>query len=124
MALPALSPAEKSYILSGLSHPTHPTRSDNRSLTDIRALQISQGDAPQANGSARVVLGGKGGTEVVVGIRLEVVDAGEVGEDEDEERRGKESWRASVEVDVYVGCFSFFFGTVVHVEIEVASRHW
>lgn len=100
MSIPTLSPTERAYIRSGLSHPTSPSRLDNRSLQSFRSLQISQGDAPQANGSARVVLGGKGGTEVVVGIRLEVVDAGEVGEEVDEERVGKESWRGSIEVDV------------------------
>lgn len=38
----------------------------------------------------------------MVGIKLEVVDAAEIGEEADEERQGKESWRASVEVDVLV----------------------
>lgn len=99
MSLPTLSPSERSYIRSGLADGPKPSRLDNRGLEDFRALQISQGDAPQANGSARVVLGGKGGTEVVVGIKLEVVDAAEIGEEVDEERKGKESWRATVEVD-------------------------
>ena len=98
--LPLLSPAERSYIQAGLADPKTPTRLDNRKLEDFRSVQISQGDAPQANGSSRVVLGGKGGTEVMVGIKLEVVDAAEIGEEADEERKGKESWRASVEVDV------------------------
>jgi hypothetical protein len=38
----------------------------------------------------------------MIGIKLEVVDAAEIGEEADEERQGKESWRASVEVDVSV----------------------
>ncbi|GHJ87244.1 hypothetical protein NliqN6_3646 [Naganishia liquefaciens] len=95
-----LSPSERAYIQTGLAHPTEPTRQDNRLLDAIRPIQISQGDAPQANGSARVVLGGKGGTEVVVGIKLDVVNAADVGEEADQEREGKESWRAKIEVDV------------------------
>lgn len=46
------------------------------------------------------MLGGKGGTEVVVGIKLDVVNAADVGEEADQEREGKESWRAKIEVDV------------------------
>lgn len=69
-----ISPSERSYILSGLTHPTQPTRLDGRSLLDSRAISISYGDAPQASGSARVVLGQ---TEVVGGIRLEVGEDGE-----------------------------------------------
>lgn len=97
-----LSPSERAYIQTGLAHPTEPTRQDNRLLDAIRPIQISQGDAPQANGSARVVLGGTGGTEVVVGIKLDVVNAADVGEEADQEREGKESWRAKIEVDVCV----------------------
>lgn len=95
-----LSPAEQSYILTGLAHPTLPVRNDGRpQLTSFRPVQISQGDAPQANGSARVVLdareGKRGGTEVVVGIKLEVVDC-----DQEQDVKGREAWRATVDVDV------------------------
>jgi exosome complex component RRP42 len=78
------SPSERSYILTGLAHPTQPTRLDGRELRQSRPISISYGDAPQASGSARVVLGG---TEVLAGIRLEVGEEGENG-------------RCRVEVDV------------------------
>lgn len=81
-----LSPSERSYIVTGLAHPTSPTRLDGRQLHQSRAISISYGDAPQASGSARVVLGG---TEVLAGIRVEVGDEGE-------------DWRCRVEVDVCV----------------------
>ena len=86
----SLSPSEKSYIITGLTHPTHPTRLDNRSLLTPRSITISYGDAPQANGSARINI--DGGTEVVAGIRLEVVDI----------EQGTSGWRGKVEVDVSV----------------------
>ncbi len=98
MATPYISPSERSYIISGLSHPDSPTRLDGRSLHQFRPLEISYGDAPQSYGSARIVLGGRGGTEAVAGIKLEVVDAGGPGRAEGQP--GKENWRASVEVDV------------------------
>lgn len=88
-----VSPSERSYIITGLSHPTQPTRLDNRPLLSPRPIQISYGDAPQASGSARVVLGE--GTEVIAGIRLEVVDV-----DPSSKGKGKEGWRSTVEVDV------------------------
>jgi len=88
-----LSPSERSYIITGLSHPTNPTRLDGRSLLAPRSIQISYGDAPQASGSARVVLGG--GTEVIAGIRLEVGDV-----DPKVKGKGREGWRTSVDVDV------------------------
>ncbi|KAK1922729.1 ribosomal protein S5 domain 2-type protein [Papiliotrema laurentii] len=88
-----LSPAERTYIISGLSHPTDPTRLDGRTLLTPRSIEVSYGDAPQASGSARVILGGA--TEVVAGIRLEVQDI-----DTSSKGKGKEGWRAVVEVDV------------------------
>lgn len=123
--LPLLSPAERSYIRTGLADPKTPTRLDNRKLDGFRSVQISQGDAPQANGSSRVVLGGKGGTEVMVGIKLEVVDAAEIGEEADEERQGKESWRASVEVDVLVEPrdVNLFSGTYLTREYSNPTEH-
>lgn len=83
----SLSPSERSYILTGLAHPTEPTRLDGRHLLEPRAISLEAGIAPQANGSARVVLAE--GTEVVAGIKLEVVELGQ-----------GESWRGTVEVDV------------------------
>ncbi|KAL7418043.1 hypothetical protein BDY24DRAFT_373871 [Mrakia frigida] len=68
-----LSQSESSYIVSSLSLPT-PIRTDGRSLLDYRSFSLSTGVAPQANGSARVLLGGVGGTEIVTAIRLEVLD--------------------------------------------------
>ena len=84
----ALSPSERSYILTGIAHPTAPTRIDGRSLLSSRPISISYGDAPQASGSARVVLGE---TEVLAGIRLEV---------EDVDPEDSNGWRTRVEVDV------------------------
>lgn len=88
-----LSPAEKDYIITGLSHPTAPTRLDGRALLASRPITVSYGDAPQASGSARVVLGG--GTEAVAGIRLEVADVNPAGKG-----KGKEEWQGKVEVDM------------------------
>ncbi|WWD21176.1 hypothetical protein CI109_105660 [Kwoniella shandongensis] len=84
---PSLSPSETNYIISSLSDPTQPTRPDARSPLATRPIQISYGVFPQASGSARVNVGG---TEVVAGVRLEVVDSSE-------EEGG---WRGKVEVDV------------------------
>lgn len=94
MTTSALSPAERDYILTGLSHPTSPTRLDGRDLLSHRPVVVSYGEAPQASGSARVILAG--GTEVIAGIRLEVGDV----DAESGSRRGKEDWRCRVEVDV------------------------
>lgn len=66
-----LSQSESSYIVSSLSLPV-PIRTDGRALLDYRSFSLSTGVAPQANGSARVLLGGPGGTEIVTAIRLEV----------------------------------------------------
>ena len=92
-----LSPAERSYIISGLSSST-PTRLDGRSLLTPRSISISYGDAPQASGSARVCV--EGGTEVIAGIRLEVGDAEPVEGKGKGKATGKEGWRTRVEVDV------------------------
>ncbi|KAF8840269.1 ribosomal protein S5 domain 2-like protein [Paxillus ammoniavirescens] len=87
-----LSKAEKSYIQSSLlSDP--PLRLDGRSPEDYRLIALETGVAPLANGSARVCIGRSGrggdteeaggtggGTEVVVGVKLEV---SAVGDDED-----------------------------------------
>jgi exosome complex component RRP42 len=89
----SISPSERSYIITGLLHSTKPTRIDSRSLLQPRNISISYGDAPQANGSARVVIAG--GTEVIAGIRLEVGDISAEGKG-----KGKEGWRGVVEVDV------------------------
>ncbi|ORX39288.1 hypothetical protein BD324DRAFT_619139 [Kockovaella imperatae] len=100
-----LSPAERSYIISGLSSST-PTRLDGRSLHSPRAITISYGDAPQANGSARVCV--EGGTEIIAGIRLEVGDVVPRTSDINGTGNGKgkgratggEGWQTQVEVDV------------------------
>lgn len=86
-----LSKAEKSYIQSSLlSDP--PLRPDGRSPRDYRPIALETGVVPLANGSAKVCIGrpGRGGyvqeaggvgggTEVVVGVKLEVAGAGEGG---------------------------------------------
>ncbi|KAF9236783.1 ribosomal protein S5 domain 2-type protein [Melanogaster broomeanus] len=85
----SLSKAEKSYIQSSLlSDP--PLRLDGRSPEDYRLIALETGVAPLANGSGRVCIGRSGrggdteeaggaggGTEVVVGVKLEVDDVGE-----------------------------------------------
>ena len=68
MSHAALSRAERSYIVDGLSA-TPPQRQDGRSLTDFRPIQVEAGQTPQADGSARVMLGS---TEVVCGVKAEV----------------------------------------------------
>lgn len=89
--LPALSPAETSYIVTSLAHPSHPTRNDARPLFASRPIQISYGVFPQANGSSQVKLGE---TEVVCGIKLEVIDI------TGQQIKDQEKWRTKVEVDV------------------------
>jgi exosome complex component RRP42 len=68
-----ISASESSYIISSLLLP-EPIRTDGRGLHDFRPFSLTTGVAPQANGSARVLLGsgGAGGTEVVTAVRLEV----------------------------------------------------
>lgn len=90
MSLTVLSPAERDYIVTGLSQPT-PSRLDGRQLLEPRPITVSYAEAPQASGSARVVIGG---TEVVAGVRLEV------GDSDPSASKGKEGWRGKVEVDV------------------------
>ncbi|WVW79537.1 hypothetical protein I302_101506 [Kwoniella bestiolae CBS 10118] len=87
LPVPTLSPSETSYIISSLSDPVQPTRSDSRTLLDSRSIDVSYGIFPHANGSSRVSIGG---TEVVAGIKLEVVDSLE-------QQKG---WRGKVEVDI------------------------
>ncbi|WVQ81382.1 hypothetical protein IAT38_003506 [Cryptococcus sp. DSM 104549] len=93
LPLPSLSPAETSYLITSLAHSTSPTRTDARALLQPRPIQISYGVFPNANGSARVIVDG---TEVISGVKLEVVDVpeGQAG------GAGREEWRAKVEVDV------------------------
>lgn len=85
----SLSPSERSYIVTGLSHPSAPSRIDGRPLLASRPINVSYGDAPQASGSARVSIGA---TDVLAGIRLEVEDI----------VPDSKGWRTNVEVDVYV----------------------
>ncbi|KAK6906196.1 hypothetical protein I203_100181 [Kwoniella mangroviensis CBS 8507] len=87
LPLPTLSPSEISYIQTSLSDPIHPTRSDSRSLLDTRPIEVSYGVFPHANGSSRIKIGG---TEVVAGIKLEVVDSSE----------SSKGWKGKVEVDI------------------------
>ncbi|WVQ63736.1 uncharacterized protein L199_001889 [Kwoniella botswanensis] len=87
LPLPTLSPSEVSYIQTSLSDPTQPTRSDSRSLLDTRPIEVSYGVFPHANGSSRIKIGG---TEVVAGIKLEVVDSSE----------SSKGWTGKVEVDI------------------------
>jgi exosome complex component RRP42 len=92
MAISILSPAERDFIVTGLSQET-PSRLDGRGLLTPRPISISYAEAPQASGSSRVLIGG---TEVVAGVRLEVGDV------DPSAPKGKEGWRGKVEVDVYV----------------------
>jgi len=70
-----LSAAEASYILDSLLLGS-PIRTDGRPLVAFRPFSLATAVAPQANGSARVLLGGgptgRGATEVVCAVRLEV----------------------------------------------------
>lgn len=68
-----ISAAEASYIRDSLVL-ADPIRTDGRGLHDFRPFSLLTGVAPQANGSARVLLGagGAAGTEVVTAVRLEV----------------------------------------------------
>jgi len=70
-----ISKSEASYIQSSLLA-TAPLRGDGRSLLDYRPIAIETGVAPTSNGSSRAVVGG---TEVIVGIKLEVEDHFSVG---------------------------------------------
>lgn len=76
-AAPIISKAERAYIVESLSLPT-PYRTDGRPLHAYRNVALETGDAPLANGSAHVKIGGSagvaggGGTEVRAGAKLEV----------------------------------------------------
>lgn len=63
-AMAAVSEAEKEYTRGGF---TSGVRSDGRGPLDFRHIQVQTDVVKQANGSARVVLGG---TEVVVGVKV------------------------------------------------------
>ncbi|WVQ73657.1 hypothetical protein IAR50_003237 [Cryptococcus sp. DSM 104548] len=89
--IPSLSPAESSYIATSLAHPSEPIRNDGRGLFASRPIQVSYNVFPHANGSACIKVGG---TEVVAGVRLEVVDV--VGT----QVKGQEVWKTKVTVDV------------------------
>lgn len=84
MPAPLLSTSESSYILSGLQSDP-PFRHDRRSLTEFRELHLQTGVAAQANGSARVTIGG---TTVLVGIKAEVEDVDGEGKEDDDEAAG------------------------------------
>lgn len=66
MSVALLSASERSYILGGL---VEGVRSDGRSRVGVRAVRVETGVVPQANGSARVLVGS---TEVVVGLKAEL----------------------------------------------------
>ena len=65
-----LSKAETSYIQASLTA-NPPLRADGRGLHDYRAIELTTGVAPLANGSARARIGG---TDVMAAVRLEVED--------------------------------------------------
>ncbi|KZP12456.1 ribosomal protein S5 domain 2-like protein [Athelia psychrophila] len=71
MATPLLSKSEKSYIHTALLD-TPPQRADGRTPHAFRAIALETGVASAANGSARVQIGGVGGTEVMAAVKLEV----------------------------------------------------
>ncbi|WWC63855.1 uncharacterized protein I303_106460 [Kwoniella dejecticola CBS 10117] len=101
MSIPTLtlSPSEISYIQTSLSHPDTPTRLDGRSLLDSRGIEVAYNIFPHANGSARVKIGN---TEVIAGIKLEVVDYTPVSSSTSSGtvKPGSESWRGRVDVDI------------------------
>lgn len=66
MSAALLSASERSYVLGGL---VDGVRSDGRSRLGVRAVRVETGVVPQANGSARVLVGS---TEVVVGLKAEL----------------------------------------------------
>ncbi|WWC72933.1 uncharacterized protein I206_106897 [Kwoniella pini CBS 10737] len=102
MSIPVLnlSPSEISYIQTSLSHPEQPTRLDGRSLLESRGIEISYDIFPHANGSSRVKIGN---TEVIAGIKLEVVDF----DPSSNIKKGTESWRGRVDVDITPQSFPF-----------------
>jgi len=68
MAQTALSRAERTFVLDGLSV-TPVQRLDNRSLHEFRAIEVDTSTTEHADGSARVSLGG---TEILCGIKAEM----------------------------------------------------
>jgi len=118
-----LSKAEKSYICSSLlSDP--PIRLDGRALEDYRPIALETGVVPLANGSAKVCIGrpGRGGyvheaggvgggTEVVVGVKLEVAGA------EEDEGGGKISCTVSWYVCQFCAYPLFFSSTPLIFEL-------
>lgn len=76
--MPYLSQAERDYITEGVHSDL---RADGRGRLDYRALVLETGIISQANGSARVRLGG--GTDVLVGVKVEIdqvePDAADIG---------------------------------------------
>ncbi|KAF7970923.1 hypothetical protein HWV62_22632 [Athelia sp. TMB] len=76
----AISKSERAYIHSALlASPPH--RADGREPHTYRSIALETGIASSSNGSARVQIGGVGGTEVIAAVKLEV---GTIGDGEGE----------------------------------------
>jgi len=66
MSAPLIGDAERRYIIGGAELNV---RNDGRGQGDFRRIEVQVGVIPQANGSARVRLGG---TDVIVGVKAEL----------------------------------------------------
>jgi exosome complex component RRP42 len=84
-----ISPAEREYIINGVDHNI---RADGRGRLDYRRIVIETGLISQASGSARCRLGE--GTDVLVGVKVELGLVDVAGEDEI--IRGQKSKRGRV----------------------------
>ncbi|CAG8494426.1 1528_t:CDS:2 [Paraglomus occultum] len=72
-----ISPAEREYIINGVDHNI---RADGRGRLDYRQIVVETGLISQASGSARCRLGE--GTDVLVGVKVEVGQVDMEGDDE------------------------------------------
>lgn len=104
-----LSPAEESYILSGINK--HSIRLDGRHPLQYRPnLTIETAVVQQSNGSCKVELGN---THILTGVKLEIDDIHKelIDQQEDEETEaeadGSNKGRVVVNVNWYTLCLVF-----------------